>query len=1081
MKRRPLFSLSVLALLLFLTLSSKAHAQVGGFPDKTDLGDAPASQNHFGNLPMTAYPSVVANYPTVFDGATPPGPMHFNNPLIMHLGPGISGEREADIGPDADVINNLDVDADIPDLDNRDDGLELPDQFPHCEPFKLDYQLSNLGLVAGFDDVYINVWLDWDRSGNWGETFDCPDTTTTPGGVASEWAVQNHVVTLGAPGVLNLSTPVFLTHNPSPDRPMWIRISVSEKPAPNADGRGNDEPYFWGETEDYLWNETPIMVGIHGVKWHDLDGDGVWDSNEPTIPDWPIYIEGDNGYDEQTHTDQNGHYWFTQLQPATYTIGEGMLPGWVQTYPSANSNGVHVIDFDGTTNFENINFGNQLDAPCGPMDVAFVIDDTGSMYTAIDNVKASLPSIVSLVDTITGGDYQLSLVTFKDDINVDLDWTTSAPAFNAAVVAVNASGGWAWPEASDEALNTVINELAMTGRPQDADFGVTGSWRAAADHRMIILVTDAPPAGFDDTYTVGTDDVNANLRAIEAATAAVGPIKISAVQVGSNALVAPIMSNYAMVTGGEYISTPDGSFVSTAIQQILEDCGGDEETGIHGQKFHDINGNGVQDDNEPGIPDWTIELRDPATGAVLYTTTTDEHGHYWFMPIEPGTYLVAEVQQPGWAQTFPQTPGTYTITIEEGEQVFNIDFGNIPNELGQICGYKFWDINANGEHDAASEPLLPDWTILLQLPDGTTISTVTDEEGRYCFDELVAGDYMLAELHDMSSTGPGSSPAWTQTTPVAGTEFVTLGVGQTLNVPFGNHRQGIDQHCFIKPQQFQFGSTAGPETVQVAISNNGALSDPTYNYNVQMIGLPAGIAAPGLGTSAQDGSTTFNILTPLTISVAPMTVAPVDVEVNYPPGMAIGGGWAFYQAIVTNVDTDETFGCIAAMWPPTDDGGGIDDPDLPDITIGTATPMTISWPIINSGNGTLTIAAKVSVVAPDSTRGGGGISVNGEAVGDSAEFTLTIPVADSEEVPVTIEATDGTPSGEYTVVFEIDDNGDGKTDAASTANVTVDASTPTAATLAQADATIAQPIVLLAALLTAALLTGNILRKRRGY
>lgn len=93
---------------------------------------------------------------------------------------------------------------------------------------------------------------------------------------------------------------------------------------------------------------------------------------------------------------------------------------------------------------------------------------------------------------------------------------------------------------------------------------------------------------------------------------------------------------------------------------------------ICGSKFNDLNANGIWDDGEPGLPDWEIYLQN-ASGT--YTETTDADGKYCFTDLLDGQYTVSEIQQDGWIQTFPET-STYTITISNGQQVGDVDFGN---------------------------------------------------------------------------------------------------------------------------------------------------------------------------------------------------------------------------------------------------------------------------------------------------------------------------------------------------------------------------------------------------------------------
>lgn len=224
-------------------------------------------------------------------------------------------------------------------------------------------------------------------------------------------------------------------------------------------------------------------------------------------------------------------------------------------------------------------------ATCAPLDVVLAIDSTSSMGGAIANVKAESTQLVNQIVEASGGDYQLGLVEFRDDITVLTDMAPgTASIINLQIGRIQASGGGPIPEASDETLNTIVNRLSAAGRPQSGDFN--GVWRPDAE-KIIILITDAPPGGFDDTYTEGIDNVNAAQRAAEAA---VQGIRISAVYVptredvvaaGANAvndlyadIAEAIMYMYKDVTNGAFIKTAkDGSGTANAIALTIAECG----------------------------------------------------------------------------------------------------------------------------------------------------------------------------------------------------------------------------------------------------------------------------------------------------------------------------------------------------------------------------------------------------------------------------------------------------------------------------------------------------------------------------
>ncbi len=247
---------------------------------------------------------------------------------------------------------------------------------------------------------------------------------------------------------------------------------------------------------------------------------------------------------------------------------------------------------------------------CGPMDVVFAVDDTGSMFGAIANIQTGIGAIIGDVVTASGGDYQLGLVTFKDNPVTVVDLAAgNAAAVTAAVGALSATGGAGGPEASDASLDMVVN-----GTDAASGAGCTGvafnsaGFRAGAD-KIAIMLTDNLPGGCDDAFVGGVDDVNAGRVANDASVAG---ISISAIYNASSpsATVVGIMNNYAVTTGGVFVNTPsNGAGTDTAITDLIANCGNSADGCPLSQGYWK---------NHPD--DWPVE--DLTIGGIFYDKAT---------------------------------------------------------------------------------------------------------------------------------------------------------------------------------------------------------------------------------------------------------------------------------------------------------------------------------------------------------------------------------------------------------------------------------------------------------------------------
>ena len=167
--------------------------------------------------------------------------------------------------------------------------------------------------------------------------------------------------------------------------------------------------------------------------------------------------------------------------------------------------------------------------------------------------------------------------------------------------------------------------------------------------------------------------------------------------------------------------------------------------------FQDSNQNGIQDNDEPGIPGVIVKLQDPI-GNILDSTKTDANGNYSFTVAAPdGLYKIMFNTPIGFQPTLksnnpanefnndsdndPQENMTDLFPISPGDSITTIDAGFfIPEPIpAQVGDFVFQDLDKDGIQDDG-EPGIPNVTVKLLDTTGNTIDTIqTDEDGRYSF------------------------------------------------------------------------------------------------------------------------------------------------------------------------------------------------------------------------------------------------------------------------------------------------------------------------------------------------------------
>lgn len=242
---------------------------------------------------------------------------------------------------------------------------------------------------------------------------------------------------------------------------------------------------------------------------------------------------------------------------------------------------------------------------CAPLDVAFLIDSTGSMAPAIANVQAEITGFLGEIEEASGGDYRIALVDFGLGVNVRVPFSPSNRDAVADAVPSLADGGGSTPEAWDEALVTAVEGRATSDVPtgdQQGDF--SGGWRSEAN-KLVVLVTDAPAAGFDDSEQPA-DLALAQEAAREASRQGIRVTTVFVPNVNADRDAAPQLTDVAGLGGGVYFETAeDGANLTDGLDLAVRTCGADtdgdglfdnwETEGI------DSDGDGIVDLDLPGM------------------------------------------------------------------------------------------------------------------------------------------------------------------------------------------------------------------------------------------------------------------------------------------------------------------------------------------------------------------------------------------------------------------------------------------------------------------------------------------------
>lgn len=182
-------------------------------------------------------------------------------------------------------------------------------------------------------------------------------------------------------------------------------------------------------------------------------------------------------------------------------------------------------------------------APVSRVEVAFVLDTTGSMGGLIDGAKRKIWGIADEIRKANpSAEIRIGLVAYRDRgdayVTEKTDLSTDIHEVYGKLLQVRAQGGGDWPESVNEALAVAVNGLSWTRTPET--------------RRIVFLVGDAPPhmdyaqdVPFTDTLAIARRD----------------GIVVDAVQAGDARDTETVWRVIAQLGAGDYMKIPQSGGV----------------------------------------------------------------------------------------------------------------------------------------------------------------------------------------------------------------------------------------------------------------------------------------------------------------------------------------------------------------------------------------------------------------------------------------------------------------------------------------------------------------------------------------
>nr|WP_245325270.1 SdrD B-like domain-containing protein [Microbacterium amylolyticum] len=436
------------------------------------------------------------------------------------------------------------------------------------------------------------------------------------------------------------------------------------------------------------------FCSVGDYVWLDLNRDGVQDAGEPGVAGVIVTLLDQDGEPvegvEPVVTGEDGFYEFTGLECGAYVVSFEDPEGREFTEQYADDNVDSEID-------------SNVNPETGVTDEVVLGGDEPADNPTVD------AGLLPVVEVCSVGDYVWL------DLNRDGVQDAGEPGVAGVVVTLL--------DANGEPVEGV--EPFVTG--EDGFYEFTGLECGA------YVVSFEDPEGREFTEQYADDNVDS--------------------EIDSNVNPETGVTDEVVLGGDEPADNPT---VDAGLLPVVEVCS------VGDFVWLDENGNGVQDQGEPGVAGVIVTLLD-SEGNAVDSVVTDDAGFYEFSGLECGAYVVSFEDPEGREFTEqyaddnvdseidsnvnPETGVTDEVVLGGDEPADNptVDAGLLPVvELCSVGDFVWLDENGNGVQDQG-EPGVAGVIVTLLDSEGNAVdSVVTDDAGFYEFSGLECGAYVVS-------------------------------------------------------------------------------------------------------------------------------------------------------------------------------------------------------------------------------------------------------------------------------------------------------------------------------------------------